>query len=166
MKILAISKSLFTILSFYTKCIACLVEIISEKCGLTVFQNFCYLLLNWFYRSSRSQIFFKIGVLINFANFTGNHVKFKNFLKTLVFLHLWRLLLYLYERRFSWSCVNTWTNSFLVNYKWLLHQRFYLFRNLLWGLPLSVMTLFSSLAMKPSWLRYIRIKITTKLKTN
>ena len=41
-------------LSFSTKCIASLAEIISEKCGLAVFQSFCYLLLNWFYRSSNS----------------------------------------------------------------------------------------------------------------
>ena len=40
-------------------------------------------------RSSRSQMFFKIGVLKNFANFTGkqlnNPVKFAHFSRTLFF---------------------------------------------------------------------------------
>ena len=49
-------------------------------------------------RSSHSQMFFKIGVPKNFANFTGKHrcfpVKFAKFLKAFFFTeHLWWLLL-------------------------------------------------------------------------
>ena len=40
------------------------------------------------YRSSRSQIFFKIGVLKNFANFTGKHLCKNLFLTK---LQIWRL---------------------------------------------------------------------------
>ena len=44
------------------------------------------------YRSSRSQIFFKIGALKNFANFTGKHLCWSLFLIKLRILKLTNLL--------------------------------------------------------------------------
>ena len=36
--------------------------------------------ITWRYRNSPSQIFFKVGVLKNFANFTGKHLRWSLFL--------------------------------------------------------------------------------------
>ena len=71
---------------------------------------FCNVLI---FRSSRSQIFFKIDVLENFPSFTGKHLCWSLFLKTLQALR---------PQMFSFEIgeVFLWTVSFTEHLQWLL----------------------------------------------
>ena len=77
-----------------------LFEIVHKFVNLIFFQNRCRPLSNFkhlkqrgFFRSSRSQIFFKISVPKNFANFTGKRLCWSVFL-----IHLQALGLQLYQK--------------------------------------------------------------------